>query len=885
MLANLFGARRDRFTLANLRRLTDVLRVTPASGFSRHTASQVVETFREIAELMIYGDQHDPSFFDAFIEQRVMAHFTKFISPPDGGRPDRDIALQLLQTLAIVVQNVREETSLFFLFSEGHVPKRLVEANLDFDDEEVLGRYVSLLKTTSMRLNARTVQMFFFTGTETREGGKAAGEQSDAVAAAFPLFAAGARFLSHHESMVRAASRTITLNCLAVTDARVRQFLCSPKPWGKCVPRAVEAAGATVAALTEATLFAEPDAPGARERANLVAELGDLLSFVDDAAGLPEANGESLAERVETELWNGLVAPTLLGSVAPGRFVSAPRDASARGVARDSHATQSDSRDPRRDAGPPQTSPTTALFAVSRLAVSCRRRSTLARVAADLFGFESNGAAEPGVRRVANARRAFSVRALAGAEGAPVAAAATAAAVSLAQAATDQPTSALAAALREVGLAAVPENETGTETETESASRARAEICDALAAGLARDDPGLPVGARRCSAWLLSRLAASRDGLSEPARASLAAAAASAAASMRRAVDGPWGDAAASAFAAEWRTTRREISRPTLRDETAASWIREAAASTSGSARREANDGDGDGDANATRQTRHEADTPSTSAPVVRVREESASAAGKLLRASRELALAAMLLDATRGAPGMRPAFPSDPPARLFGDPADVERAAFPPDSGFAFLEVPPISRSSSAAGDERWAEIREGVEFGGRAATERRFACRVAFEAGRERAVSLVLAVRKRENAKTTEERPPGLAAAALLLEALPGANDAGDRSVVRAVAPLGACDAFADPAHAKWLRVRVRSPLSCLASASSLASADGSCSASPEAELKRLRKKLRDGHWTLAFADEAACAAARDAMDAGAAAVRAACRAALAPVLSELS
>ena len=480
------------------------------------------------------------------------------------------------------------------------------------------------------------------------------------------------------------------------------------------------------------------------------------------------------------------------------------------------------------------------------------------------------------------------VRALAGAEGAPVAAAATAAAVRPAQAAAEHPTSALAAALREVGLAAVPENETGTETETESesASRARAEMCDALAAGLARDDPGLPVGARRCSAWLLSRLAASRDGLSEPARASPAAAAASAAASMRRAVDGPWGDAAASAFAAEWRTTRREISRPTLRDETAASWIREAAASTSGSqsARREANDGDDDANANVTRQTRHEADTPSTSAPVVRVREESASAAGKLLRASRELALAAMLLDATRGAPGTRPAFPSEPPARLFGDPADVERAAFPPDSGFAFLEVPPISRSSSAAGDERWAEIREGVEFGGRAATERRFACRVAFEAGRERAVSLVLAVRKRENAKT-EERPLGLAAAALLLEALPDANDAGNRSVVRAVAPLGACDAFADPAHAKWLRVRVRSPLSCLASASSLASADGSCSASPEAELKRLRKKLRDGHWTLAFADEAACAAARDAMDAGAAATRAACRAALAPVLSELS
>ena len=883
MLANLFGVRRDRFTLANLRRLTDVLRVTPASGFSRHTASQVVETFREIAELMIYGDQHDPSFFDAFIEQRVMAHFTKFISPPDGGRPDRDIALQLLQTLAIVVQNIREETSLFFLFSEGHVPKRLVEANLDFDDEEVLGRYVSLLKTASMRLNSRTVQMFFFTGTETRQGGKAARERSDAVAAAFPLFAAGARFLSHHESMVRAASRTITLNCLAVTDARVRQFLCSPKPWRKCVPKAVEAAGATVAALTEATLFAEPDAPGARERANLIAELGDLLSFVDDVAGLPEASGESLAKRVETELWNGLVAPTLLGSVAPGSASTAGDAASAE--REDSNAARSPPNSPPRDAGPPQTSPTTALFAVSRLAVSCRRGPTLARVVADLFGFEP-GAAEPGGRRVANARRAFAVRALAGAEGASLAAAATAAAVGLAQAASDE-ASPLAAALREVGLAAARGNDPGPEPE--SASRARAEMCDALAAGLARGDPGLPVGARRCSAWLLSRLAATGAGVPEPARASLAAVAARAAASMRRAVDGPWGDAAVRAFAAEWRTTRRRIfsadARPTLRDDVAASWIREAASAASSVVSRGSSGIDTLPElpelpehASSRGDTRREqADASSTSAPdpVVRVREDSAFAAGHLLSASRELALLTMLRDAARRASGTAPAVPLDPPVHLLGDPGDVARAAFSPDSGFAFLEVPPPARAE----DDCWTEIREGVELDESAATERRFACRVAFEAGRERAVSLVLAAR----ARGASAGLPGLDAAALLLEALPGANGTGDRSVVRAVAPLGACDAFVDPAHAKWLRVRVRSPFSCLARASNLFSAGGSCPESLEAETKRLRKKLRDGHWTLAFADEATCAAAMDAMDAGAAGSRAACRAALAPVLEQ--
>ena len=868
-MASLFGARRDRFTLANLRRLTDVLRVTPASGFSRHTASQVVETFREIAELMIYGDQHDPSFFDAFIEQRVMAHFTKFISPPGGGRPDRDIALQLLQTLAIVVQNIREETSLFFLFSEGHVPKRLVEANLDFDDEEVLGRYVSLLKTTSMRLNASTVQMFFYTGTETRQVGKAAGGVRT-PSAAFPLLAAfpvtprvhGARGVAHHHAQLLGG------------DGRECASSCAhPNRRGSACPRR-RAAGATVAALTE-RLFAEPDAPGARGPPSLVAELGDLLSFVDDAAGLPEPRRRtaSRSRNASDKLWNGLVAPTLRVRGA-GAFVSR-RAAPPRGRRADSPSTQSDSGAvPRRDAGPPRRPPHSSPCRVWRSRAAAGRRWRASRrtcSGSNRTGRLSRGdGASP--TRAARFRCARSpARRRAGRGGG--------------DGRGREPSAGRGGASDLGARRGAARGRVGGGRRDGDRNRRRIRIrvsrgdVRALAAGLVRDDRASPSRAAVLGVVALAPRGEPRWPF-RSRRVSLAAAAASAAASMRRAVDGPWGDAAASAFAAEWRTTRRETSRPTLRDETAASWIREAAASTSGSARREANDGDGD--ANVTHQTRHEADTPSTSAPVVRVREESASAAGKLLRASRELALAAMLLDATRGAPGTRPAFPSEPPARLFGDPADVERAAFPPDSGFAFLEVPPISRSSSAAGDERWAEIREGVEFSGRAATERRFACRVAFEGARS-------AVSRRcsrcENAKTPDgrasARPRRRRAAA---GGAPGRDGAGNRSVVRAVAPLGACGAFADP-RARQVAPRARAvPLSCLASASSLASADGSCSASPETELKRLRKKLRDGHWTLAFADEPR-APPRGTRWTPAPPPRARRAAPLAPVLSELS
>jgi|TARA_B110000977_G_scaffold137814_1_gene175053 hypothetical protein len=864
MLANLFGLRRDRFTLVNLRRLTDVLRVTPASGFSRATSSTVVETFREIAELMIYGDQHDPSFFDVFVEQRVMAHFTKFLTPPGGDRADRQIVLQLLQTLAIVIQNIREETSLFFLFSEQHVSVRVVQAELDFHDEEVMARYVSLLKTISLRLNQRTVQMFFLTGGELPSQNKKASRENDARDAIFPLFASGVSLLPHHDSMVRASARTVVLNCLAVNDKRVRKFLTSPKPWGKCVPQSVKHAGATVAALTERTLFAKPNETGARERGNLVAELSDLLSFVDDVVGLPEvtdgreltAGGDgntqdtqstqenTLAKRAEHALWEGLIAPTLLESVVATQ--------------RATKIVPGENENETRDAGPPRTSPTTALFAVSRVAVSCRRGNTLRRVARELFGFEP-GVGNENSRRP-NARRVFLLKALAGIEGAPVAAAAIAAAASLARATADE-ANALAEALRDVGLAPPDtkrnETETGTGTETERSS-ARGEICDALAASLARIDPGLPLGARRCAAWLLARLAG--GAASTLARASIDVALAAAAAAMRHAIDGPWGDAAVSTFEHEWGTTRRETTQPSIRDETVASWIREAASSS------DPRGADPRGESRASGEP---------------VREESAAAASAVLRASRELALLVMLGDAMDARHGDN-AFPSEPPARVFCDASAVDRVVFGVagsggDDGtpFALAKAP-----NAPTGDaHRWMEIREGTEMGFPTVL---FPCRVAFEAGRERSVFLVVAARSRPQSKV-----PGVAAAALLLEALPNAGDelpgggtvSSSRGVVRAVAPLGACDAFIDPSHKKWLRVRVRSPYSCLAAArKSPGSSEGS---GPNPE--RLSKKLRDGHWTLAFPDEETCAAASDALENGAKTLRAACRAAMAPVLMQ--
>lgn len=64
--------------------------------------------------------------------------------------------LQVLQTLSIIIQNVRSETGIFFLFSNNHI-NNIVDLDFDFSDEEVLGYYISFLKTISLKLNTGTV--------------------------------------------------------------------------------------------------------------------------------------------------------------------------------------------------------------------------------------------------------------------------------------------------------------------------------------------------------------------------------------------------------------------------------------------------------------------------------------------------------------------------------------------------------------------------------------------------------------------------------------------------------------------------------------------------------------------------------------------------------
>ena len=122
----------ERFSLESLRGLHDVLqRNAVVTDVNRDT---VVEALRSIAELMIWGDQHDGRFFDYFAENNLLAHFTAFLQQRSNRQGD--VAKQVLQTLSILIQNIRSTTAIFYLFSNNHV-NEIVALRFDFDDDEV----------------------------------------------------------------------------------------------------------------------------------------------------------------------------------------------------------------------------------------------------------------------------------------------------------------------------------------------------------------------------------------------------------------------------------------------------------------------------------------------------------------------------------------------------------------------------------------------------------------------------------------------------------------------------------------------------------------------------------------------------------------------------
>lgn len=201
-----FWRSRNRFSLDELRYLTEqLMKVQVVNEVNKEF---VIEALRSIAELITYGDQHDSAFFEYFMENQVMGEFVRLL------KISRTIAvsLQLLQTVSIMIQNLKSEHAIYYLFSNEHI-NYLITYTFDFQNEELLSYYISFLRAISGKLNKNTISLFVKT-------------RNDEVVA-FPLYVEAIRYAFHEESLVRTAIRALTLNVYHVGDESVNKYVSS----------------------------------------------------------------------------------------------------------------------------------------------------------------------------------------------------------------------------------------------------------------------------------------------------------------------------------------------------------------------------------------------------------------------------------------------------------------------------------------------------------------------------------------------------------------------------------------------------------------------------------------------------------------------------------
>lgn len=273
-------------SLEHLKYLYNVL--SKNQTVSESNRGLLVETLRSIAEILIWGDQNDSSVFDFFLEKNMLSFFLKIMKQKCGSY----VCVQLLQTLNILFENIRNETSLYYLLSNNHVNSIIVH-KFDFSDEEVMAYYISFLKTLSLKLNGHTIHFFYNEHTND-----------------FPLYTEAIKFFNHSESMVRIAVRTLTLNVYRVEDRSMLRFI-RDRTAAPYFSNLVWFIGNHVLEL-DACVRNDADHQSKNRLADLVAEHLDHLHYLNDilCLDIPDLN-----QVLTDHLLNKLLVPLYVFSL------------------------------------------------------------------------------------------------------------------------------------------------------------------------------------------------------------------------------------------------------------------------------------------------------------------------------------------------------------------------------------------------------------------------------------------------------------------------------------------------------------------------------------------------------------------------------------------
>ncbi|KAK9755470.1 hypothetical protein RND81_01G027500 [Saponaria officinalis] len=169
----------------------------------------IVDLLQSLVEIVTYGDTHDPSIFEFFMEHQVISDFVRVLEMTRNSR----FQAKVLQYLSIMIQNLQFEHAIYYCLSNGYI-NMIIKHDYEFQDGDVVLYYVSLLRAVSAKLNRNTIYLLL----EVQEG----------IVISFPLYTEAVKFAHHGEKMIQIAVRSITLSIYSVSDDMVYKFMVTP---------------------------------------------------------------------------------------------------------------------------------------------------------------------------------------------------------------------------------------------------------------------------------------------------------------------------------------------------------------------------------------------------------------------------------------------------------------------------------------------------------------------------------------------------------------------------------------------------------------------------------------------------------------------------------
>ncbi|KAJ1607133.1 hypothetical protein OIY81_2998 [Cryptosporidium canis] len=189
----------------------------------------LVESIRTVAEVLVWEDQNEEQgYFDSACEFGIFVSLVELVIRSD---VNYAIRKQSLQTLSIILQNLRNINTLYYILSNNVISRLLnktfrsgalqgsrsdlSEMYLSFtglskeeeEQDELLSYYITLLRTLALRLNNETLRLFL---NETTE---------------FPLWKNACMYINHRDAMVRNTSRNVLLNILRSGEKEIIDFI------------------------------------------------------------------------------------------------------------------------------------------------------------------------------------------------------------------------------------------------------------------------------------------------------------------------------------------------------------------------------------------------------------------------------------------------------------------------------------------------------------------------------------------------------------------------------------------------------------------------------------------------------------------------------------